>query len=197
MSSQSSPSAHCTAVIYVITGALFLFGLGAWASTRASRELVTTGQVSRATFAAALLAFVGHAGATGSAALVHAWRMPIPSTAAAVVGSCLVMGGATLYIAGRLHFSFGLTWGLRSDRLVTKGIYRYTRNPQSLGWLIVNFGAAIAGYSAAALLLAAFLLAGFVAWLPVEERALEARFGEAYRRYCNQTARYFGRRGTP
>lgn len=45
--------------------------------------------------------------------------------------------------------------GRRMDQLITTGIFRWSRNPQNVGWALALFGLAIAGRSGAALLLAA------------------------------------------
>ena len=77
----------------------------------------------------------------------------------------------------------------RVDRLVTNGPFRFRRNPIYLGEVFIMLGLAEATknvwFVAAALGFA--LLVTWLAILP-EERHLEARFGEDWRRY-KETAR--------
>lgn len=88
--------------------------------------------------------------------------------------------------------SFEQTSGLEKGELVKSGPYRYSRNPQVVGWGLALLGAALAGRSPKALLLVAafFLLHSF--YLSIEERHLERAFGEEYRRYRANTPRFLG-----
>jgi protein-S-isoprenylcysteine O-methyltransferase Ste14 len=68
--------------------------------------------------------------------------------------------------------------------IVTRGAYRITRNPMYVGMLLLYLAVAIAADSVVTLVLAVPLLVviryGVIAR---EERYLEAKFGEDYRRY--------------
>ena len=121
------------------------------------------------------------------------WQIPLTGPVALALGAGIGAFGASLYLSARIRFrSFRLTWGLTTDRLVTGGIYRFSRNPQSVGWLLFLVGVGVACRSGAGLFLAgAFLVSCFV-WLPVEERILFRRFGEEYRRYRDSVPRYLG-----
>ncbi len=96
----------------------------------------------------------------------------------------MAIAGASLYMAARIEFrSFRRTWGLDNDRLVTTGIYRFSRNPQTLGAVLFLAGASLAGRSMVAALLVTLLWVASLIWLPVEEKVLEHLFGDEYRRY--------------
>ena len=78
-----------------------------------------------------------------------------------------------------------------SSSLVTSGIYKYTRNPMYLGFLLILAGweAAIGG------ILSFLLLPGFVLYLnrfqiKPEERALVAIFGNEFTNYCAEVRRW-------
>lgn len=110
-----------------------------------------------------------------------------------------VLGGLALAIPGLV---FGL-WSngeqftrgrgtplpyVPSQELVTSGPYAYTRNPMALGAILMYLGVAVwAGSIMAALIVVALsaVLLNFIH--RGEEPALEARFGEAYNRYRQQT----------
>lgn len=108
-------------------------------------------------------------------------------------------GPVVRYASGGLLVSAGLAlaaWGLRtlgpaaSAGLVTDGPYRFTRNPQYLGDLLVLAGWAL--LTGSGLVWAVALLAGANLYLAarVEERWLEIRFGQEYRRYRDAVPRF-------
>jgi protein-S-isoprenylcysteine O-methyltransferase Ste14 len=78
-----------------------------------------------------------------------------------------------------------------SSTLVTRGVYRRTRNPMYLGFLLVLVGVAVA----TANLLAVLLLPAFVLYMnrfqiKPEERALSAMFGAQFENYCAKVRRW-------
>jgi protein-S-isoprenylcysteine O-methyltransferase Ste14 len=79
----------------------------------------------------------------------------------------------------------------RSSSLVATGIYRYSRNPMYLGFLLALAGWCV--YLAnwpAALLLPLFVLYMNRFQIQPEERALAERFGPAYVAYCESVRRW-------
>ena len=78
--------------------------------------------------------------------------------------------------------------------LLTHGLYRYSRNPMYVSELMLIVGWVIF-YGNIALLIA--LVAWFLFFnyyqIPLEERVMEARFGEAFREYKNNVPRWFGK----
>jgi protein-S-isoprenylcysteine O-methyltransferase Ste14 len=78
-----------------------------------------------------------------------------------------------------------------TTQLVTTGIYAHTRNPIYVAFTLLLLGIACA--SAADWLIASTVLFALVIHYGVvkrEERYLEAKFGDAYRRYQAHTPRY-------
>ncbi len=78
-----------------------------------------------------------------------------------------------------------------SSSLVTRGVYRHTRNPMYLGFLLILLGWA----TATANLLAFLFLPVFVLYMnkfqiAPEERALAGIFGDEFTRYCSQVRRW-------
>ena len=82
--------------------------------------------------------------------------------------------------------------GRRRDRLVRTGVYRWTRNPQNVGWGLLLLGVAIYGQSAAGLLLAVEFWIAFRLYVPWEEQFLERTYREDWQRYRETTPRFFG-----
>ena len=70
---------------------------------------------------------------------------------------------------------------------MTTGIYRWSRNPQNVGWMMFLLGTSILGRSGLALLLAGLFWVGFVEYVPKEERQLAAQFGGQYLDYLEWT----------
>jgi len=178
---------------WLVVGTLVLVLPGAWALKRAKRELVARGRLSTRTVLLAFVAYAGHALVTTLAALQNTWPLAVDRLVAGSVGVVMLSAGGILYLAGRSAFgSFRRTWGLDCGQLITDGVYRYSRHPQTLGSVLVLTGAALAGRSAVALILAGVLASTAAVWLPIEERFLERQFGDEYRRYRARTARFAG-----
>jgi protein-S-isoprenylcysteine O-methyltransferase Ste14 len=88
----------------------------------------------------------------------------------------------------------GLPWGeadrrVQSTKLLTEGIYAYTRNPMTLGYSLLPCGMGIMFRSPGmALFVPALVLLVNISILKfVEEPNLEERFGEEYRAYKSRT----------
>lgn len=78
-----------------------------------------------------------------------------------------------------------------STALVTDGVYRFTRNPIYLAMALLYLGLALAMDGVVALLLLPPLLALVqVGVIAREERYLEGKFGEDYRRYVASVRRW-------
>jgi protein-S-isoprenylcysteine O-methyltransferase Ste14 len=179
-------------VLVVLGAGCFLLG-GILALWRAPSELSQKGRISVPTFLAAFIAYAGLWLSLFVAAWYSYWPIPIPDDAASAIGAFLAFSGAAVYLAGRLQFrSSRLAWGLATDRLVTTGIYRYSRNPQLLGWGLFSLGIAVLGQSGAALLLAALLWVSTHVSVRIEERALERRYGAVYEEFKSSVPRYLG-----
>ncbi|MEM1410640.1 MAG: isoprenylcysteine carboxylmethyltransferase family protein [Pseudomonadota bacterium] len=76
--------------------------------------------------------------------------------------------------------------------LVTSGIYQFTRNPMYLGLALILFAIAL-WYGTLTVLVLPFLFMLVLTLVQIipEERALERRFGAAYRAYKAKTPRWF------
>jgi len=82
--------------------------------------------------------------------------------------------------------------GRRSDLLIVKGVYQYSRNPQYIGYGLLILGFVVGHWSSTAWLafVSYLLLVRVTIW--IEEQHLENLFGEAYRQYCRQVPRFIG-----
>jgi len=78
------------------------------------------------------------------------------------------------------------------DKVITKGLYRFTRNPTYIGMILMQIGLGIACASWLYLLLTVALMILLNANLSAEERYCLYRFGDDYRKYRNSTPRWIG-----
>jgi len=127
------------------------------------------------------------------AALYAIWPLPLPRPLSIVGGTLVITIGMAIYFASVVAFrSLKRLSGLNAGQLVTSGMYRWSRNPQYVGWMLVLVGIALLRASGMVLLLAALYWISFVMYLPLEENLLEQLHGDAYRKYCTRTRRYLG-----
>ena len=134
----------------------------------------------------------------GTVAYVDAIRLGTGPQRDAVGVTSLVaatLGGGVLFAGMGAFQDPSQVTGTRSGDLVTDGIYRYSRNPQYTGLILLAPAGAAAARSAPAAAVAAGLAATYRYWVPVEEASLRKSFGERYRRYEEATPRWFGRKG--
>jgi protein-S-isoprenylcysteine O-methyltransferase Ste14 len=129
------------------------------------------------------------------------WLLPINILVAALpfwprilIGIAIAVAGAALAIAGVRMFKAAGTnvepWK-PSLCLITAGIYAHLRNPMYVGLLLFMLGIAIALASDWVLLM--FVPTALILHYGVvlrEERYLEAKFGEDYRRYKARVPRW-------
>jgi protein-S-isoprenylcysteine O-methyltransferase Ste14 len=78
------------------------------------------------------------------------------------------------------------------DKVITKGLYRFTRNPTYIGMILMQIGLGIACSSWLYLLLTVALMILLNANLSAEERYCLYRFGDDYQKYKNITPRWIG-----
>jgi protein-S-isoprenylcysteine O-methyltransferase Ste14 len=129
--------------------------------------------------------------------LQHRWPVPVAPghpRAASAAGTVLVVLGMGLAVAGVVTFRGAGTSPnpTRPSRALTiAGPYRFTRNPMYLGRALASAGAAVAFNALWPLLLvvpAAALMVPLV--IAREERYLEGKFGDEYRRYRSNVRRW-------
>jgi protein-S-isoprenylcysteine O-methyltransferase Ste14 len=157
-------------------------------------ELLDQGSLQPTTVVAMYVAYGVHAAATAVSLRSRWLELPAPRRAARLSGAVLAAGGTGLCVLGMRRFAGpGQVGGTRAGPVETGGVYRYSRNPQYLGYVAALTGVAVARRSGASLILAAAAGAIYAVWVPVEEEHLTGTFGESYRRYRRGTARWLGR----
>jgi protein-S-isoprenylcysteine O-methyltransferase Ste14 len=134
----------------------------------------------------------------GAAMAALAWVVPapVPLPARNAVAALLAAAGVSVALAGVAAFRRQrttvnpLTPG-QASALVASGIYRCTRNPMYLGFLLVLLGwwACLANW-ASTLLLPAFVVYMNRFQIEPEERALAQRFPEQFAAYSKSVRRW-------
>jgi protein-S-isoprenylcysteine O-methyltransferase Ste14 len=105
------------------------------------------------------------------------------------------LGAAGVALLATAQFHMGASWrvGVPKDEcnaLVTRGLYRYSRNPIYLGMLLALTGVFLMAPNAVTLSL---LLAGWIAisaQIRLEEDYLRRIHGKAFAHYCDRTRRW-------
>jgi protein-S-isoprenylcysteine O-methyltransferase Ste14 len=143
--------------------------------------------------AALSLLYSAHFAIVVLAAAASRWHLSIDRGIGIGLGVPLLTVGSVLYVGAVASFrSLPRMCGLDTNRLVTTGVYRWSRNPQNLGWTLVLVGIAFISRSGLVFLLAALFWLAFLLYLPTEEQFLERIFGDQYRQYRSWSHRYFG-----
>ena len=120
---------------------------------------------------------------------------PLPPSPARVAGTALLVAGCTLgFWAERTMRHAGTN--IRPDRpataLVTRGPFRFTRNPLYVSATALYLGVTLVVNALGPLIVLPFLLA-LLQWGVIrrEEYYLEQKFGETYRTYRTRVRRWF------
>lgn len=168
-----------------------LSALATWVLRKVGQDYERKGRLSRGPSALVWVLYLTHAGLTVSASLRPSRPLPVARKTATALGASAAVSGMALSAAAIWEFrSFRQMSALKTGQLVKSGPYRYSRNPQVVGWGLALLGAALAGRSAKALMLVGFYVLVHRLHAPTEELHLERTFGEEYRRYRTQTPRF-------
>jgi len=122
------------------------------------------------------------------------WTIPIDKTVALTSGSILYVFGLIILPMGMIEFrSLRRSTGQDISKLITTGIYRWSRNPQFVGWFLMLLGISLAGRSGFAFALTGvFFIVIYLYTILLAEPYLESLYGEEYRLFKLRTARWIG-----
>ena len=119
----------------------------------------------------------------------------MPGTALDYAGVIVAVAGLALCLVAMVRFrSITKILCLNPGELTSAGPYRWSRNPQYVGWLLFLVGFAL--YSWSLWCLGAILVVAVSLHLLVlvEEEHLRRVFGESYEEFLRRTPRYVGRK---
>ena len=121
-----------------------------------------------------------------------ATRYEMPETFLDYAGVAIALFGLVVLVLGMSAFrSAPKVFCLDTGQLSVSGVYRWSRNPQYVGWLLFLTGFILTDWSLwclAALLIEAVSLHFLVL---IEEEHLRRAFGRAYANFCRRVPRYF------
>jgi protein-S-isoprenylcysteine O-methyltransferase Ste14 len=110
------------------------------------------------------------------------------------LGTIWFYAGLSIYLLGMVFVTMAtLNFATTPlDKLVTKGIYRISRNPMDFGGFLIFIGIGIACASWIFLLMAMlYIILQHILVIPEERMCLE-KFGNVYREYMNKTPKWIG-----
>lgn len=117
-----------------------------------------------------------------------------PPLWAAALGAVLIFGDVALLIYLHDVFTGPRLYGhaelASQPELIVSGIYARVRHPRYTGMMVSVAGACLAGWTPQLAVLGAVWLAPALVAIHMEEKELEARFGEAYREYARRVPRF-------
>ena len=103
------------------------------------------------------------------------------------VGLIICLFGMVFTITAILNFATS-----PKDKVITTGLYRFTRNPTFIGMILMHSGLGIACTSWVYILLVVVMMIMFNALSPVEERFCLYLYGNEYQEYKDKTPRWIG-----
>jgi protein-S-isoprenylcysteine O-methyltransferase Ste14 len=118
---------------------------------------------------------------------VYAAFLPLQLSTTWLYGGLIYLFGIILTAVAVLNFA-----SAPKNKIITKGLYRITRNPVYFGMLLMQIGIAVACTSWLYLLLTVVLLILLNAILSAEERYCLDTYGDAYEKYMDRTPRWIG-----
>ncbi len=104
------------------------------------------------------------------------------------IGLCTYMLGFSIQIIAWLNLAKSSV-----DKPVTKGVYRFSRNPMYIGEFFVYLGIAIVCISWIFLLIVIDYIALSYVWAKFEEDECLKKYGDSFREYRNRIPRWIGR----
>jgi protein-S-isoprenylcysteine O-methyltransferase Ste14 len=125
--------------------------------------------------------------------LEYATTYEMPSTILDYVG--VVIGGfglALCLISVTVFRSMPKTLCIDAGELTTAGAYRWSRNPQYVGWFLFLLGFALNDWSRSCLVALLVIAVSLHLLVLIEEAHLLRIFGEQYAEYCRKVPRYAG-----
>ena len=102
--------------------------------------------------------------------------------------------GLLIYFAGMILITLTMRDFATTpmDKPVTKGVYRYSRNPMFIGYFLVYAGIAIACVSWVYILLTIIFILIVIYLSPIEEAITLEHYGKSYEEYIKRTPKWIG-----
>jgi protein-S-isoprenylcysteine O-methyltransferase Ste14 len=123
--------------------------------------------------------------------LHYATRVGIPNSPLDAIGVVVGLAGLMLCLASITLFrSILKVLAMSTGELTRSGSYRWSRNPQYVGWMLFLLGYALNDWSGWCLAALAVVAISLHLLVLVEEEHLRRTFGEQYVDFCQAVPRY-------
>ena len=124
--------------------------------------------------------------------LEFATRYEMPTSLLDYAGVIVALLGITLCALGMVAFkSVAKIFCLDTGELAVSGVFRYSRNPQYVGYLLFLTGFALTDWSPWCLAALTVVAVSLHLLVLIEEEHLGRVFGQAFVDYCRRVPRYF------
>lgn len=121
----------------------------------------------------------------------YATRYTMPATLLDYTGVLIALLGLVLCVLGMAAFrSVPKIFCLDTGELSVAGVYRFSRNPQYLGWLLFLTGFCLNDWSWWCLAALAVEAVSLHVLVLIEEEHLGREFGQRYDEFCRRVPRY-------
>ena len=111
-----------------------------------------------------------------------------------LVGLGVMVLGAAILLTSVVSFrSVKKVFARAPGTLTDSGPYRWSRNPQYVGWFLFLLGFAVMGWTWRCWIALGMLVVALQILVLVEEEHLRRVFGAAYRAFCERIPRWVGR----
>ena len=109
------------------------------------------------------------------------------------MGILLIVTGLVIMAIAMINFgTFTRTMVVNTNELITTGLYRYTRNPQYVGYGITVIGFNVAWFTPISVVSMITYLIMIYITIVIEEKNLKRIYGEDFTSFCNTTPRFIG-----
>lgn len=116
-----------------------------------------------------------------------------PQSPTGYLGAVIAVTGVILCLASIIFFrSVPKVLCLETGQLTSRGPYRWSRNPQYIGWVLFLLGFALTDWSTWCLGALLVVIVSLHLLVLVEEEHLRRVFGKPYLDYCSRVPRYLG-----
>jgi protein-S-isoprenylcysteine O-methyltransferase Ste14 len=178
----------------VVLATLGISAYGSHSILMVRHDFLRTGRLSSFTNGVLWISYTGYVGVILYTARNGHWVLPNTIVGTTPAGIVLILTGAVITAmgirgAGVLYDVLGRT----ADVLIRAGVYRWSRNPQFVGWVLSLIGLGVVTRSSLALLqvgLFAAMLHGYVVY--VKEPYMRQTCGNRFTSYRDETPRYIG-----
>jgi protein-S-isoprenylcysteine O-methyltransferase Ste14 len=110
------------------------------------------------------------------------------------IGTMWLYFGLIVYLMGLILIATTMMNFAKTplDKPVTRGVYRYSRNPMFIGWFLLYFGIAITCISWLYVLITLLFIIVVNYSSPLEENITLEHYGKSYKEYLEKTPKWIG-----